>query len=489
MQFAHINRAIIATIFALMFTACGGGGGGSASSPPPSGGNPPPASPTDIITVGAISGFGSVFVNGVRYDTSSASVTIDDDPGTESDLRVGQIVTLTGSVNSDDTTGTADSVSFDDNVEGPVDAIDGTGNSLVVLGQTVLVDANTIFDDNISPRSLEGISVGDFIEVSGLVNAKGSTVASRIEKKPAGGEMEVKGTVSNHDSANSLFNINALTVNYSAAMLDNFSSGGISNGDFVEAKGTVIDANGHLLATRVEWKPGGIGGDDNFDGQFRIEGLITRFASATDFDVAGQPVTTTDQTVFLNGSANDLALNLKVQVEGSRNGDGVLVASKVDIRRGSDVRIHATVESVDANRVVLIGIPVRVDAMTRVEDNSAADERMFSIQNVGIGDFLEVRGMEDPDNAGGVLASRLERDDPDDEVLLRGRVESVNDPTLIIMGVTIETNGATQFEDLADNPISASEFFGTVAPGVIVQAKGVLSGSNTLVAEEVEFEN
>ncbi len=492
MQVPYLSRTLIATILAFGITACGGGGGSSPSSPPPTGGNPPPpAASTDVITVGAISGFGSVFVNCVRYDTSSATVTVDDNPGSESDLRVGHIVTLTGSVNSDDSTGTADSIQFDDNVEGPISAIDRASNTLVVLGQTVLVDAATIFDDSITPRSLEGLTVGDFIEVSGLVNADGNTVASRIEKNPAGGEMEVKGTVSNHDSANSLFDINALTIDYSGAMLDNFPNGSIGNGDFVEAKGTAIDGNGHLVATRVEWKPGGIAGDDNFDGQFRIEGLITRFVSATDFDVAGQPVTTNGQTVFLNGSANDLALNLKVQVEGSRNGDGVLVAAKVDIRRGSDVRIHATVDSVEAgaDRVVLMGISVRVDALTRIEDNSDADVRMFSIGDIGVGDFLEVRGMQDPDDVTGVLASRLERDDPDDEVLLRGPVESVSEPTLTIMGVTIETNGSTQFEDLADNPISSAEFFAAVAPGVIVQAKGLLSGSDTLVAEEVEFEN
>jgi len=492
MQFQSIHPAFIAVISSLVLSACGGGGGsGSApTAPPPSGNVPPPPAAETITTVGAITGFGSVFVNGVRYDTSSATVTLDDSPGVESDLRVGQVVTLTGSINDDGSSGSADSIDFDDNVEGPVGSIDIANNRLVVLGQTVLVDGSTVFDDNISPASLEGLNPGDFVEVSGLTNADGAVVASRIEKKPAGGEMEIRGKVSSLDSANSTFNINALVVDFSGAMLDNFSGGTISDGDFVEAKGTTLGSNGELIATRVERENPGVG-DDDFDGQFQIEGLITRFVSATDFDVAGLPVTTTDQTVFLNGTAADLALNLKVQVEGSRNADGVLVATKVDIRRASNTRIHAPVDSVDAgsDTVVMLGISVRIDAMTQIEDKSDADVRSFSIADISVGDFLEVRGMEDPDNAGGVLASRLEREDPENEVRLRGPVESVSDPSLVILGVTIETNGGTQFEDISDNPISASAFFGAVAPGVIVQANGVVSGTQTIIADEVEFEN
>lgn len=492
MRFQSIHPAFIAVISSLVLSACGGGGGGDSAptAPPPSGNVPPPAAAETITTVGAITGFGSVFVNGVRYDTSSTSITIDDSPGLESDLGVGQVITLTGSINDDGSTGSADSIDFDDNVEGPVDSIDLANSQLVVLGQTVLVDGSTVFDDNISPASLEGLNPGDFVEVSGLTNAAGAVVASRIEKKPAGGEMEIRGTVSNLDSANSTFNINALVVDFSGAMLDNFSGGTISDGDFVEAKGTTLGQNGELIAIRVERKNPGVG-DDDFDGQFQIEGLITRFVSATDFDVAGLPVTTTDQTVFLNGTAADLALNLKVQVEGSRNDDGVLVATKVDIRRASNTRIHAPVDSVDAGNdtVVMLGISVRIDAMTQIEDKSDADVRSFSIADISTGDFLEVRGMEDPDNAGGVLASRLEREDSEDEVRLRGPVESVSDPSLVILGVTIETNGGTQFEDISDNPISASAFFGAVAPGVIVQADGVASGTQTIIADEVEFEN
>jgi hypothetical protein len=54
-----------------------------------------------IVASGAISGFGSIFVNGVEYATTNAQIDIDDQPGTESQLLVGEIVTVTGTVNAD----------------------------------------------------------------------------------------------------------------------------------------------------------------------------------------------------------------------------------------------------------------------------------------------------------------------------------------------------------------------------------------------------
>ena len=55
---------------------------------------------TSSTTVGTITGFGSVFINGVEYETDSSEISTDDnDNASESDLQVGMIVSLTGSVN------------------------------------------------------------------------------------------------------------------------------------------------------------------------------------------------------------------------------------------------------------------------------------------------------------------------------------------------------------------------------------------------------
>lgn len=482
---SYMNKLLFITVLITMAACGGGGGGGDAgnSAPPPSS-----AAPTPIVTVGPISTFGSVVVNGVRYNTDSATFLIDGEAGTQSDLKVGQIISISGSVNSNGTTGTANQVLFDDVVKGPVQSIDTMAQTLVVLGQTVLVTADTSFDDSFSPASLDGVSVGQIVEVSGQFNSDGNIVASRIEPKPAGTQFEVHGTVSALDATNQTLQLGALVVDYSAAILDNFASGMIADGDLVEAKGTALGAAGELLASKVELEsaiPGANNGDF-----VEVEGFITRFVSADDFDVGMQPVTTNSSTRYVGGSAADLGLNIKVEVEGNIDANGVLVATEVDFRRAAAVRITANVDSTNsaANSVVMLGITVKVDAQTRMEDKSDADVSPLGVSDINAGDYLEVRGMEMPAGSGEVLATRFEREDPDNEAILQGFVESNNGSNLQILGVTIETNGSTVFQDENGIVISSTEFFSRLATNSLVKAKGTEVSDTTIVAREVEFE-
>jgi len=468
-------------LLALQVAGCGGGGGGGGGAAAPAGG-------ADVVSSGVITGFGSVYLNGVRYDTSGASFTIDDSPGGQDDLAVGDVVTIRGRVNDDGRNGTATQVIGEDAVEGPVTAVDAVAGTLVVAGQSVITDADTSFDDNVPGASLAGLLVGDFVEVAGFLDAGGSVRATRIERKPAGGIVEVNGVVSDLDTVNSRFRINALEISYAAAVLDDFPGGQISNGDFVEAKGTTFIA-GVLQATKVEKK--GPGDRDDDDARREIEGLITRFASPTDFDVAGRPVTTSAGTVYENGSVTDLALNLKVEVEGTPNASGVLVARKVSIRRAGNVRVTSLVESMDvaAGTLVVLGITIKVDQMTRLEDKSEADDESFSLSDISVGDYVEVRGAEFPASSGQLLARRLEREDAENRSIVQGPVGAVAAPNLTIFGVTVQTGSGTEFEDRDDLSISSGTFFGQVAAGDMVKARGNVIGNQLLDADEVEFEH
>ncbi len=486
MTIAHGKTLILSTMVAVLIGSCGGGSGsGGAGLAPP---QPVGGIGRLGIAFGTISTFGSVVVNGVRYETGTAIITIDDAAGTEANLRVGEVVLVTGTIDDNLTTGTADEVIYDDNVEGPIESIDTTLGQLVLLGQLVVVSPDTSFDDSISPASLDGLMVGDIVEVSGFIAADGSIAATRIEKKPAGIQFEVHGTVSNLDTAALLFSINALVVDYSGATIDDFPGGQITDGDFVEAKGMSLGANGELIATQVELESITVTGDAGV--RVEVEGLITRFVTPQDFDVAGTPVTTDGGTVFEGGVAADLGLNIKVEVEGDLDANGVIVADKVDIRRAKLIRAEALVDSVNAggNSLVVLGITFNVDALTRFEDKSSADVKPLTIANINAGDYLELRGTEIPAGSGGVLVTILEREDVDPDTILQGFVETVSDPVLTILGVTIDTNGATVFRDDDDSVLTAAEFFNRVDVNSLVKATGVESSATTITASEVEFE-
>lgn len=469
----------------LLLAACGGssGDGGRQAGIDGTG------APKTIAALGSISAFGSVVVNGVRYDTSAAQFTVEDNPGSQSDLAIGDVVLVRGTLDPSGLTGTATSVTFDNQVEGPIAAINGAAGTFVVLGQTLRVGADTSFDDRIQPASLAGLAVGMIVEVSGLPESDGSVRATRIEPKPAGLSLELTGVVAGHDAVTRRFNVNAQVVDYSAVgQLRDFPGGVIANGQTVEIKGGTV-VNGVWSPSSIEWQGNDLTGAA---GERReVEGFISRFASAADFTVAGLAITTSAQTAFTGGAATDLGLNVKVEVEGALNAAGALVATKVDIRRSSAVRIVGVVDRVDAagGSFAVLGITIRLDALTRIEDKSSQQMRPFGLANMSAGDYVEVRGVELPPGSGEVLAALIERDNVDPDAELQGFVQAVSPPNFTILGVAIGTNSSTQFRDVSGSPITSTQFFGQLRAGDLAKAEGRVVGVRALQATEAELEN
>lgn len=432
-----------------------------------------------VVAKGTITGFGSIIVNGIRFDTASASIDVDGNAGTQSDLKVGYVVVVRGTMNDDGTDAVADAVSSGDLVEGPISAINTTAGTITVLGQLIVIGDDTSFDD-ISPASIDGLNVNDTVEVSGFFLADGSISATRIERKSAGSEFEVTGHISNLTATT--FQINDLTVDFSAAQLDDFPAGSPENGQRVEVKGNNLGGNGQLLATRVEFKGDELEADDG--DQVEIEGFITLFESALDFEVDGIPVITNASTVFENGESGDLALNSKVEVEGPIDANGIITATKVQIKLANFIRIEGIVELVTDTSVTILGVQINVDSLTRFEDKSAVRLEIFGQTDINVGDYLETRGFE---IASGVVATRVEREDFDDEVAIRAFVDSVSAPNFTIRGVPIETNAATVFRDTLDQVIPAGDFFAQ-AMGRLVEAEGSPNNGGIL-ANEVEMED
>lgn len=460
-------RLLPAVVLTAIVVACGGGYGGMGGSYTPPGASAGPAG----VSVGAITGFGSVHLNGKKFQTTSATIRIDGSAATQADLHVGDVVEVKG--HHDSTTGTdvADEIEMHSNVQGPVQSIDSVNQKLVVLGQTVVVSASTAFDPAISPASLAGIAQGDILEVSGMPAANGDIQATRIERKPAGTAFEVIGAAAATDGTARTLKINALTVDFSAATLVDFPAAGPKDGDLVEAVGTALGAAGELQATRLELRTGKeLKGD--VDGTSEFEGLVTRFASAAEFDVAGRPVSTSAATVFEGGAASDLALNVRVEVEGSVDSTGVLAATKVQIEREPDVRMLAQVDQVDttANTVTLLGVQVSVTAMTSFEDHSSQNLSSFSLANVHSGDWLEIRGTESPAGSNKVVAARLERREAQAGAGLAGIVKTAAQPSLTILSVNVATTTTTRITDATGAATSATAFF----TGLVGQAAAVL---------------
>jgi len=467
-----IPTVLLAAAAALV--ACGGGSGMSSTTPPGS---------AKLMARGTITGFGSIYVNGVHFKTTSATIRKNRQVVAQSALKVGEIARIKGSKNASDGTGNADSVDVDENVVGPIAAIDTTLNTLTVLGQTVKIDAGTSFSSDVQPADITGLKVDDFVEVSGLTAADGTISATRIGREASAGTLQVLGTVASVDTVAHTFMINALIVNYSAANLTGFTSGAPANDDVVEVQGTSFDAGTTTLTATSVDKQMSDAEEAGAHEDMEREGLITRFASATDFDVEGEPVTTTSATVYRNGTAADLALNVKVEVEGSLDSSNVLVADVVSFDRNGGVELQSTVTAVDATAgtLTVLGVQITVTSTTRFEDKSSAQVEMFSLSNISVGDTVDVHGFESPAGSGKLVATWLDREPASTEVEVSARFAAGTSPQFSVFGITVDGSSAT-LRDAGGATLTLADFL-TQAAGHSVEVSGQLSGMIVTASE------
>jgi hypothetical protein len=473
-----IAQALVALAITIVVVACGGGGAGTTT---PSG-LAPSSVATPVMATGTITGFGSIFVNGVHFQTSAATIRKNGQMVAQSELAVGEIARVKGSMD-DHGGGNCESVDVDNNVIGAIAAIDAANSTLTVLGQTVKVNAGTSFSMNIQPGDITGLAVGDFVEVSGMTDANSAIAATRITRKASPGTLQVIGAASSVDTAAHTFKINALIVNYSTATLEGFTGGQPKNGDAVEVRGTAFNGTTTTLtATRVELQSTdhNAAGDDR---DLEREGLITRFVSPTDFDVAGKPVTTSSTTTFRNGTAADLALNTKVEVEGKLNSAGVLVADKVEFHHNGGVALRANVTAVNAtaSTITVLGVQITINANTRLEDKTSAHVEKFSLADISSGDTVEVRGFESPAGSGKLVATRIEREPASTAVKVGGPFKAGTSPQFTIVGITVDASSA-RLRGAFGGALSLADFLAQ-AVGKNVEVSGQLTGTVVMASE------
>ncbi|MFQ5756065.1 MAG: DUF5666 domain-containing protein [Acidiferrobacterales bacterium] len=478
------RRLAFTTLAGIMTVSCGGDGGGSGELA--SGG----IGGTGISS-GAITGFGSIFVNGVEFDTSGASITLGGISVSESDLKLGMVVEVQGMISG--ASGTAITVAAEDVVKGPVDSVAADGLSLVALGQTILVDNTTIIDNNIPGQDIRNLNPGvDLIEVHGLVKDNGVIGATRIELKGPLVEFRIKGFVENTDTGAQTFTIGALTVDYSAADTGDLAGGNPVNEQLVEVKGqNTLGSGGELLATKVEPEGLAVAVADRAE----VEGFvtITTATPAFDFVVGNQPVLTTGSTIFAGGLQSEIVVGLKVEVEGTLAG-GILTATKVSFR--DNVKLKSDVETVDASTGTLTlkglpGITVTVDSQTEFRNVSGLGGPGGIVPT----DHVRVRGRVAGTST--VIASELQLRSPDTDVDLQGPVETFSLPpsdSVTILGVAVDTTGIANnnFEGLDGMSIGRTAFFAAVAaapPARLVKAKGSLGVGGTVAWDEIELED
>ena len=459
---------------------------------------PSTGSSSKTVSVGEITAFGSVIVNGVHYDISSSSIETDDGTGSVTDLELGMQVTIEGEIDESTGEGVATSINYHATLEGPIESIDLAAQSFVVLAQTVNTDELTQFDN----VTFDTLMVGNVVEVSGHVNSDGSILATRVDKQSdtaAEGSTvyRIAGDISNLDVNGETFTIGDLVVDYSSAEFFDLPEGGLIDGLSVVIESIQAPQTGVLTASKVTLEALTSGTEMTENQKMNLEGFIDSFVSGAEFTINDYPVITNDETSFRNGNADNLILGIRIKVKGSVDSEGRLLANEINFHKNSKIEIEGLVESVDQDEqtVTILGSTIKVDPDTRFQDHSDDKVREFGLDDIVSGDELEVRGYVSDD---GILASRIKRhegaadidEEPiEHEVELSGFVESALLPELVVNGVTVTTTADSEFEDDQHNTITQEAFFDLIQVDDLVEIEGYYDseGDGQLVVQSIEI--
>jgi hypothetical protein len=484
----YLIHCITLAVAAGSLSACGGGGSGDSTT----------SSGATISSVGTITGFGSVYVNGIEFETDGASYRVDDSDGfDDSSLAVGMKVKVVGSINADGLTGTATSVFYDDDVEGPIDAgslnlIDTGTKTFSIFGLEVRVSATqTVFDDG---ASFDGLAEGQKVEVSGYFDGN-EIIATRIERQSdLDDEFELKGTVIGYDGSTVTLSLQngAVAGPYSVSPAAELDIPADPTGSFVEVK--LVDQSGGLVAIRIETDDDNLLDDSDNDvsvrgvladdgrGGLLVNGVAFEVNSGTEYEPAS-----------LEGN---LVAGMEVKVEGQMQGD-ILIADEVETEDG-DIEIEARVIELSAsdakngsvtldlgNSQVLV---VHTDNSTLFQDSSASDlndDDSFNLGELAAGsDFVEIEAYEG--DGGQLIATAIEREDGGRNTRLQAPLDSFDpNASVTLVGITYTVTGGTSYE-VSDSPSDASTFFSSLTNSSVVKVKDIEPNG---IAEELDLED
>ncbi|WP_328186153.1 DUF5666 domain-containing protein [Marinobacter sp. OP 3.4] len=470
----------------MLLASCGGAGGGSVAE----GGIRGTGS-----SVGPVSGFGSVIVNGIRFVTENLGM--DDFQGeagvsTEEDLERGMILQIHGEWR-DSGEGEADSVRYDDTLRGPVTGIpqpwDETTRQgrIEVMGFEVNLDALT----QTTLADLATISVGQTLRVSGWLRADGRFRASYVGPVTAedtGEELEGNLSVTG-DEPNQRYFVDGLELQIlSGAVCDPLQ---LADGMPVDVEGEYVSGAPFTVSRICNGGPSAFL-DASLNDDVQIAGVVTRAFAAREVDsgsfaLNGIPVATHGGTEFGDLMSSDINPGVLLQVEGDYiNDNGVLTLRADEIEyRDTDAELEGRLDGIDSDVLQSGGVEILLTAFTirGGDDDDEACPVRFGPEHVGRIQ-LEVSGIQRSADGGYLEALEIECESEADDsgYEIEGRVTALNDEpgtrTLTILGAVIRVDAGTGFEGLAFADLEGER--------VEVEYREV---NGEYIAEEIESEN
>ena len=315
------RAAGIAWTVVILLSGCGSGDDGGGT-----GGTGVTRNGASVGVIVDKSSTGEVTMNGVRFSSAGARVSVDGAPASLDALAVGMVAKVRGTIHGDET-GAAQSIEYTPTLIGPIEQV--AGDRLTVLSQAVLLSGTTVCRDEATGAiACSTLRLGETLAVSGLVDGNGAIHASFIERQGAGVTLyRACGRMSDLNRATQTFAIEALQVSYGLATGDIDQ---LEDGRTVSAVGLLGIVPGTLVAGRVTVVASLFASEQEGD-DAEVEGYVSAVYAPGHFMLDGETVRDNERTEYRGVTAQEVAVGMRLEVKGMWAG-GVINARRVALR-------------------------------------------------------------------------------------------------------------------------------------------------------------
>ncbi len=437
------------------------------------------------ITMGRVTAFGSVYVNGIEFNTDNATfmrngISFEN----QDDFSTGEIVKITGIRDENRKTGTATEVIFSNVLEGTVTTI-ASGNRIEILAQKVSIDKLTIFHGF---ELLSDLTLNNRVEVSGFVTKTG-IIATSIklisEQLVTGANLKLEGYISHLNLSAQTFKLNQLNIDYSLAQFKEITLAELKDGLYLiintqqEIQNNILQASS--IAPFNDPLEAGV--------YYEIEGYVTEPDALSNFAINLDIAPASSEASFDSNTVNGFILDSHIIIRGTVNQQNVLVAEEVKILDNSrlDIALEANIESIDLinSRIVLLGQSMTINDFTLFSDDTHQGFTTLNLQQFIIGETVLIIAHYE---GGKLIADRLSKIASTRSVLLSGLIDRVNPEfqTLSLFGKNISVNEDTFYLDADANDLSKSVYFSRLNTAETrIEVIGKLTESGDIIANEL----
>lgn len=443
------------------------------------------ASKTETLTVsfkapsaaqGVLSGFGSVIVNGTRFNTDDATFSSNDDDATQADLKAGMQITVIGQQTADGSEAQAQHVDYDANAKGRIDAIDLAKQRVTVLGTEFQFTENTVFDD----VRLDQLSVGSFVEISAFSTESQGFLVTYIGIEQDHTQWQLQGGVTALDTTKQQFILGTLLIDYSEDAPTE-----LQNGHWVTVKAAYAPSSSAWTVYDLDIEQQHV----DYTSLISFSGLVSDL-KAGEFTLEGKTVKF-DTTTQFEDDTSELTNGVLVEVKGIASNTEVL-ADSIDIEERIELELEGTISSINetAQSFVVHGKTIFVSANTLYRDDDSHDS-LFNFSRLAIGDFVE---LDLAAQGSDFVALKIERESKDAATTqqLTGYVTDIKADSMSfsVAGIVVQTAAYTEFE-IEDQDLTHTAFFNQLALGMEVDVTAYVPNNttnSTLLATEVEVD-